>query len=650
MGLRLFAGAMAIGAAVLGAAQPGAQARSWQVASPDGRNAIAVSLDGSGRLTWKVTRNGAVVIADSPMGLRRHDQAFADGLTLVEEGRTSPIDEKYTAPHGKRRDHVVSGREQVLTFANAQKARLQVVLRAHDDGVAFRYRFPETDPAARRVFEEYTGFRVAAGATGWMLPHQAAARYTPAYEDLFQRVRAGDAAPTPAGWSFPAILKTPAGTWLLLTESGLEDNYVGAHLAATVADGVYRIAFPAPEEGLGVGEVDPVSPLPWTMPWRVVILGDAAARIAESDLVDDLAPPSRVADTSWIRAGRAAWSWWSDSESPRRAGALDEYTDLAAEMGWEYALVDANWEKMQSGRIEDVVAHAKAKGVGLLFWYNSGGPHNDVAAGPRDRMHAADVRRAEFAKLREWGVRGVKVDFWHSDKQDRIRQYRDILRDAAEFHLMVDFHGCTIPRGWSREFPNLVSMEGVFGAEQYKYREAFAARAAEHNAIMPFTRNVIGSMDYTPVTFSDVRYPHRTTSAHELALSVVFESGIQHFADSATSYRALPDAPKQFLRAVPAAWDETRGLSGEPGQSIVVARRSGGTWYVGGINGQDAPASARVALGFLGGGPWTAQVIRDGAEDRTFDAGSRPVTAKDTIDVPMRARGGFVMRIAPAPK
>ncbi len=625
---------------------PSAQGQQWQVASPDGRNTIAVSLDGSGRLTWNVTRGGATVLANSPMGLRRHDQAFTDGLKLVEAGQPSSVGEKYTTPHGKRHDHVVRGRELTLTFANPQKARLQVVLRAHDDGVAFRYRFPETDATPRRVFEEYTGFHVADGSTGWMLPHQAPGKYTPAYEDLFQQIRAGDAAPTPAGWSFPAIMKTPAGTWLLLTESALDDSYVGAHLAADVPGGVYHIKFPDPEEGLGVGEVHPRSTLPWTMPWRVVIIGDAAARIVESDLVDDLAPPSRIADTSWIKPGRAAWSWWSASDSPRHAEQLNAFTDFAAEMGWEYALVDANWDRMQSGKIAEVIAHAKAKGVGLLLWYNSGGPHNDVTEGPRDRMHQRDTRRAEFAKLRDWGVKGVKVDFWHSDKQDRIRQYRDILRDAAEFHLMVDFHGCTIPRGWSREFPNLVSMEGVFGAEQYKFRDFFPAKAAEHNSVLTFTRNVIGPMDYTPVTFSDVRYPHRTTNAHELALSVVFESGIQHFADSVASYRVLPDAPRQFLRAVPAAWDETRALSGEPGRAVVIARRAGDAWCVGGINGQDAPASAQVALRFLGGGAWTAQVIRDGADDRSFDASSRQVTARDTIDVPMRARGGFVMRIA----
>jgi alpha-glucosidase len=645
MRTRLTAAGLAA-AALIWVAYPAAEGQSWEVASPDGRTAIAVSLDGSGRLVWRVAHDKAAVLADSPMGLRRHDQTFVEGLKLAEASDATAIDERYSMPHGKRHDHVVRGRERVLTFVNPQRAKLQVVLRAHDDGVAFRYRFPETDTTVRRVFEEYTGFHVADGSIGWMLPHQDVHKYGPAYEDLFQAVRVGEAAPRPAGWSFPALFKAPSGAWMLLTEAALDDGYVGSHLAAEVSGGVYRIKFPDPEEGLGVGEIHPLSALPWTMPWRVVMIGDAAGRLVESDLVNDLSPRSAIADTSWIKPGRAAWSWWSASDSPRHAEQLNAFTDFAAEMGWEYALVDANWDKMQTGRIEDVIAHAKEKGVGLLFWYNSGGPHNDVTEAPRDRMDLRDARRAELAKLRDWGVKGIKVDFWHSDKQDRIRQYRDILRDAAEFHLMVDFHGCTIPRGWSREFPNLVSMEAVFGAEQYKFRDFFPAKAAEHNSVLPFTRNAIGSMDYTPVTFSDVRYPHRTTNAHELALSIVFESGIQHFADSAASYRALPEAPRQFLRAVPAAWDETRALSGEPGRAVVIARRAGEVWYVGGVNGQDTPGSAQVGLSFLGSGAWTAQVIRDGADDRTCDAASRQVTAKDTIDVPVRARGGFVIRIA----
>jgi alpha-glucosidase len=621
-------------------------AEEWSVTSPDGHTQITLTRDADGRLSWRALRDKSVVVEDSALGIRRADQSLAEGLKLVRASASAPLDERYETPHGKRRLHHVRANERTVSFANASGAGLDVVLRAHDDGVAFRFRFPETDATPRTVVEERSTFHLPAGTTAWLLPHHMPSRYKPAYEDLFHEVPVGTSAPEPAGWSFPGLFRTPGGSWLLITEAALDETYCGSRFATDAPGGVYRLRFPDPGEGRGVGEVNPTSTLPWTLPWRVVILADAAARIAESDLVSDLSPPSRVADTSWIKPGRASWSWWSESDSPKHAEALDRFVDLAAEMGWEYSLVDANWNFMETGKIEDVVAHAREKGVGLLFWYNSGGPHNDVTEAPRDRMLVRDVRRAEFAKLRDWGVRGVKVDFWQSDKQDRIRQYRDVLADAADFHLLVNFHGCTLPRGWSREFPHLVGMEGVMGAEQYKFSAEYQARSAWHNTVLPFTRNVPGEMDYTPVTFTDHKYPHRTTNAHELALSVVFEVGVQHLADSDKSYRALPEAPKTFLKQVPAAWDEMRVIEGEPGRSFVVARRAGDVWYVGGISGLEAPQEARVEMSFLGQGPWHLTLIRDGENDRAFATSARQVTSKDALDVPMRARGGFVMRLA----
>jgi alpha-glucosidase len=274
---------------------------------------------------------------------------------------------------------------------------------------------------------------------------------------------------------------------------------------------------------------------------------------------------------------------------------------------------------------------ARETGYTVRRRYNSGGRHNDVTEAPRDRMADRNVRRAEFAKLQAWGVKRVKVDFWHSDKQNRIRQYRDILRDAADFHLLVNFHGCTIPRGWSRESPNLIGMEAVYGAQQYR------------RADLQVRLRAGGSKD-PPYTWGR----RTTTNAHELALSVVFETAIQHLADSVESYRGLPDAPKQFLRQVATAWDDTRALSGEPGRDVVVARRADEIWYVGGISAQDAATTARAPLSFPGPGSWTMTTIRDGATDRTFETTTRTVTAADSIDVVMRPHGGFICRIVKA--
>ena len=627
----------------------------WTVTSPDGRTSIAVTRSGDGALQYHVTRDGRIVIADSPLGIRRSDAAFVNRLTYQSASEPHAVDERYSLPHGKRKQHHVTARERTLTFTNSGGARLDIVLRAQNDGVAFRYRFPDSAAGPKTIVEELTGFTLRPGATAWMLPRQPVGKYAPAYEDLFQQVAAGTASALPDGWDLPALFKTADGRWALVTESALDETYCGSHLAQNAPGGTYRITFPDPGEGRGVGKANPESTLPWTMPWRVIVVGDQAGRILESDLVTDLSPVSKIGDAAWVKPGRAAWSWWSMSDSPKHAAQLNAFTDLAADMGWEYALVDANWNLMQSGTIEDVIAHAKQRNVGLLFWYNSGGPHNDVTEAPRDRMTTHEQRVKEFTQLRAWGVKGVKVDFWQSDKQDRIAQYRELLKDAADFQLMVDFHGSTIPRGWQREFPNLIGMEAVAGAEQYKFREDYAGKAPWLNTVLPFTRNVAGPMDYTPVTFSDARYPHQTTNAHELALSIVFETPIQHFADSVESYHSVPSAVSTFLMQVPTAWDETRVLSGEPGQTLVVARRAGDAWYVGGINGTNEHQHVEVPLDFIGASTWNGTFIEDGATPRAFritvggsvagtrTGGSVPPPARRAVD--MLPHGGFVMRL-----
>src|SRR6266545_3436686 len=399
----------------------------WSVVSPDGHTVLAVSRHADGALRYRVRRDGQPVLDDSPLGIRRADQAFDTGLTLLTASPVREVADRYTTPYGKKKDHNVMARERSLTFANAAGAKIEIVLRAQNDGVAFRYRFPESGAGMKTVTEELTGFAVPQGSTAWVMPQQAVHKYGPAYEDFYMEVPSGTASERPDGWAFPALFKTASGNWVLITESALDETYCGSHLAQNAPGGVYRIKFPDPKEGLGVGKAEPESTLPWTMPWRVIIVGEQAGRIIESDLVLDLAPPSRIASTNWIKPGRAAWSWWSKSDSPKHAEDLNAFTDMAADMGWEYALVDANWNFMQTGTIEDVIAHAKAKNVGLLFWYNSGGPHNDVSEAPRDRMATREQRRKEFEQLKAWGVRGVKVDFWQSDKQDRIAQYRDLL-------------------------------------------------------------------------------------------------------------------------------------------------------------------------------------------------------------------------------
>jgi hypothetical protein len=354
-------------------------------------------------------------------------------------------------------------------------------------------------------------------------------------------------------------------------------------------------------------------------------------------MVDRLARPSTLKDTEWIKPGIASWSWWSDHDSPKKPKELRAFTELAAHMNWPYTLIDANWNLLPEAEIQSLLGHARDNNVAVWLWYNSGGPHNNVTEQPRDRMHIREVRRREFDQLRLWGVAGIKVDFWQSDKQEIIRQYIELLEDAAEYQIMVNVHGCTIPRGWSKTYPHLMSMESVWGAESYSFAANYPQEVPAQNVIYAFTRNVIGPMDYTPVTFSNQTYPHLTTNAHELALSVVFESGVQHFADRVSAYQSLTEPVKRFLKEVPTAWDETRMISGYPGEYIILARRKGTIWYIGGINGDKPEKEIQLNLNSIHTSSYTI-IIDD--DHKGFN--SQLTDSRTIINIKLKSYGGFI--------
>ena len=318
-------------------------------------------------------------------------------------------------------------------------------------------------------------------------------------------------------------------------------------------------------------------------------------------------------------------------------------------MNWTYTLLDWEWDGMTNGgNVEDAAKYILSKGVKPLIWYNSGGNHTYVASTPKDRMLNHENRVAEFTKLNRMGFVGVKIDFFESEKQDMIKYYLDILDDAAQFKMMVYFHGCVVPRGWSRTYPHLMTYEAVRGAEWYNNVPDFTMSAPEHNTILPFTRNVIGSMDYTPVTFTNSQYPHVTSYGHELALSVLFESALQHLADRPEGYYALPDAAKAFLRTVPNAWDDTRLLDGFPGKDVILARRKGNDWYVAGINAELREKRKNIKLDFLADNvKYKLTLIADGAHDKEFATQYIAVDKTSAIDVKMLRRGGFSAVITP---
>ncbi len=632
---------------------PGAP-QSWSVLSPNGQVNLRIQSQAHA-LTFQVEHGPegarALVLGNSPMGLMLEGQDFVHGLRLVSAEPQKLIQESYTMLHGKRRSCLNQGNQLTLTFRNAKGRPLHIDLRAYNDGVAFRYRLAAGASSVQRLKSEATGFALPADARLWCAPSDKAGTYAPAYETYYENEMAvGTPAPLGVGWSFPLLFRTgDRGHWGLITEANVDAHFCGCRLSSTASNGVYMVALPNQAEGNSQGSPMPSSSLPWEMPWRVIILGSSPGAVVESTLVTDISASSRVQDTGWIRPGRVAWSWWSDNPSPKDAAKQRHFIDLAAEMGWEYVLVDANWTIMETGNIHDVLRYAKEKGVGILLWYNSGGPHNVVTEKPRDCFTYQPVRNFEFELLKSWGVKGVKVDFFQSDKQEVIGLYQAIMHDAADKQIMVNFHGCTLPRGWERTWPNLMSMEAVRGEECYIFDSQYPERAPVQNTILPFTRNAVGPMDYTPAGLTDNRYPHLTSYAHELALTVVFESGWLHLADKPEAYLSLAPIPKQFLKEVPVAWDETRLVDGYPGRFVIVARRKNQIWYIGGINGENTARQAEIQPGrtLNAQGPYELTTIADGQEPRSLDSAEGLLGADQGFTMKMLPRGGFIAVLKP---
>lgn len=630
---------------LLASCQPGE--KNWELNSPDNSIKITVSATESGEtsLVYKVDRmnegQATAVIENSPLGIERKDQQFSTQLKFVSKSEVTTIDETYRMLIGRQAECRNHANELELTFENEQGSPMQIVLRAYNDGVAFRYVFPGKTDSSLTVVRELTGFKVPANGKAWIQPYDVPSQWTPAYEKFYEAgMDIGTASPNAEGWAFPALFNSN-NHWMLITEANLTPAYCGIRMEQDATGGLYRVRFPEAKDAEGYGSVEPVSTLPWTMPWRTIILGPTLATVFESQMVNHLSDPTVEGDFSWVKPGRASWSWLSQNDSPKNYQALKSFVDLAAEMNWEYSLVDANWDLMTGGNIEQLVQYANSKGVGILMWYNSGGPQNVVTERPRDIMFDPQLRKAEFKKLQQWGVKGVKIDFWHSDKQNMIALYHEVMKDAADHQIMVNFHGCTIPRGWSRTYPNLVALESAKGEECYLFEASYPEAAPIQNTILPFTRNVIGPMDYTPVGFSDLKYPHITTNAHELALSLVFNSGIVHFADNVKTYRAQPDYIKEFLRTVPVVFDETHLISGEPEKFIVIASRSGKDWYVAGINGEKTVKEVTVELPFISSGDYNLTLITDGETARSLAHEQKPFKAGETIVVKMLETGGF---------
>ena len=547
-------------------------------------------------------------------------------LTYKSISKPRKVKDNYQMVSGKRLHCTNQANEYVLHYQYADGSPLHLVMRVYNDGIAFRYELSSLK--GETLKDEATTFRIPEGMRRWMM------QWTEAYEGFFPLSTTGES--NKRHWGYPALIQPADEVFALITEANIERRQSASSLKNEGDAQNYKVC---PDKNDVALEGD------WHTPWRVVIIG-SLADVVESTLVTDVSEPCKMEITSWIKPGVVSWVYWANNHGSNDLNIIGKYVDMAQQLHLPYVLIDAEWDEFKNGKtVADAIRYAKQNGVKPLIWYNSSVGWVDGAPGPKFRLNKPEDREKEFAWCDSMGIKGVKIDFFSGDNQMNMDYCLDLLESAAKHNLLVNFHGATVPRGWQRTYPHLLSTEGVYGAEWYNNVPTFTQRAAAHNATLPFTRNVIGPMDYTPCAFTDSQHPHITTHAHELALTVLYESGLQHLADRPESFLAQPGRVKNFLSDLPTAWDETMLLGGYPGEYVVMARKKGLTWYVAMINGSDTERTVTVDWERLKTHKISIDVFADGINaDMPWDLS---VQTELPDSVTLRPRGGYVMVIKP---
>lgn len=615
------------------------------LASPNGKITVEINQDSAKVLRYTVKKDGVTVIEPSALGLVRNDADFSS-LEVVNIGKKRDIQQTYATPAEKRVNNSFHANEWDIKVKNPEGKEMIITFHLSDNGVAFRYAFDETTTDEKTIEKENTSFKFAPLAKAWLHPHDDVkncwAQTCPSYEDNYiTDINVGTEAPKKAGWSFPALYKT-GETWVLLTEAGLKPSYCGTRLAQNSPNGEYFIEFP--QQGESVKPIDPVTPiskLPLNSPWRVIMLG-GLNDIVESSIVTDLSEASRIENIDFVKPGLAAWSWGIEKDNSVNYDRQKQYIDYASSMTWEYVLIDVEWDKrIGYDKMQELINYGKSKNVGIILWYNSSGDWNTTHYTPKSALLEKDARRTEFERISKMGVKGIKVDFWPGDAPSAIQYYYDMLQDAADYKLLINFHGTTVPRGWSRTFPNLMTMESIKGFEFITFSQETADLAPEHCATAIFARNVVGPMDFTPVCFGEIPGIQRKSSnGFEIALTVLFQSGIQHFVETPESMAKQPDYVQEYMKNVPRAWDDIKLIDGFPSKYGVIARKSGDKWYIAGINAETEVKTLELDLSGLDISK-EGSMITDGDTNRTFS--QKQVSTKDgKLIVDIQPNGGFV--------
>ena len=587
-------------------------AQQATVTGPDGNLKVDISLKG-GKPLYTVFYKDKTILEDSPLGFVTDIGDFSTNVSYVGQ-TTSTVSKTYVQDRIKQSVVNYNANELKITFANADKNPFDVVFRVSNNDIAFRYEMPQYGETASIVMKsEATGFDFPENTTTFICPQSDPMigwkRTKPSYEEEYK----ADAPVTTEsqygeGYTFPCLFHV-GDNWALVSETGVRSKYCASHLSDATEGGLYTIAFPNEGELNGLGASTPGLALPGETPWRTITVGDNLKPIVETtvpfDVVEPLYEPSQD-----YKFGRSTWSWivWQDPSINYEDQI--KFIDLAAQMGYEYTLIDGGWEtNIGRERMEELFKYAQSKGVGVFVWYNSNGYWNDAPQCAKQCMSNSIDRKREMKWLQKCGVKGLKVDFFGSDKQQMMGLYEDILSDANYHGLMIIFHGCTIPRGWERMYPNYVGSEAVLASENLIFNQHFDDNEAFNATLHPFIRNTIGSMEFGGTILNkrlnktnDGGTYRRTTDVFQIATAVLFQNPIQNFAITPNNLYDAPSSMIEFMKEVPTTWDETRFIDGYPGKYCVLARRHNGRWYIAGVSALKEPLKLELDLSMLSDG------------------------------------------------
>ena len=629
-----------------------ASAENKQITSPDGKLVVTVA-DMDGRPSYSVSYDNVLFLKPSPLGMIANIGDFSSGMSLEKNVSTNKIDETYELASIKQSKVRYVANEAVFSFTQQEKTIYDVIFRISNNDVAFKYKmYPQGETLSCVVKQEVTGFVFPDGTTTFLCPQSKPmggfARTSPSYETSYTADDVAGKNGWGEGYTFPCLFRNGDNGWVLVSETGVNGGYCASRLLGHKG-GVYTIGFPQEGEANGNGTVSPGIALPGETPWRTITVGKTLAPIVETTVPFDVVKPLYQAKGEYTY-GRGSWSWIIGMDGSTNYKEQLRYIDFSAAMGYQSVLVDALWDK-QIGRdkIEELAKYGKDKGVALYLWYNSNGYWNDAPQTPRGIMDNAIARRKEMKWMQSIGIRGIKVDFFGGDKQMTMQLYEDILSDANEYGLLVIFHGCTLPRGWERMYPNFASSEAVLASENLHFSQGSCDNEAFNATLHPFIRNTVGSMDLGGSALNKYynadnapRGSRRVTSdVYALATAVLFQSPVQHFALAPNNLTDSPSWAIDFMKEVPTTWDEVRFIDGYPGKYVILARRHGDKWYIAGVNAQKETLKLKVNLPMFSNG----EKVRLFSDDKVLQGGVKQIGIgkKQELQLSIPCNGGILI-------